>query len=67
MNETRTGTTLVLEAGLFPDAATLVDALQLAPETSETRHQKISPDEMDGDAWDELLGNILAARTIVTL
>ncbi len=67
MTETRPCTLLVLEAGLFPDAATLEEALLLIPDKEEVQRQKISPDEMDDAAWDKLLGKILSARTIVTL
>lgn len=67
MNETTPGALLVLDTGLFPDAATVEEALLLDPDRSAIHRQKISPREMDNDAWDKLLGNILAARTIVTL
>ena len=67
MNKTGKGTLLVLETGLFPDAATLDEAVGHAPETSAIQRRKIVPDKMDDAAWDRLLGDILAARTILTL
>jgi len=60
-------TFLVLEAGLFPDAATLEDALKLVKDDGSMRRQKITPDKMGDAEWDQLLSNILAAKTVLTL
>lgn len=67
MTRITSGALLVLEAGLFPDAATLDDALSHAPETSAIHRQKVTSEKMDDAAWDRLLADILAARTILTL
>lgn len=60
-------TLLVLEAGLFPDAATLDDALSLVKDDASVRRRKITPDKMDDAEWDHLLSDILAAKIVLTL
>lgn len=67
MTEITSDTLLVLEAGLFPDAATLDDALLLASEKSAIRRQKITSGKMDDAAWDQLLDDILTAKSTLTL
>ena len=67
MTEITSDTLLVLEAGLFPDAATLDDALLLASEKSAIRRQKVTSGKMDDAAWDQLLDDILTAKSTLTL
>ena len=67
MSRTTLISLLVLEAGLFPDAATLEAALHRVPENCAIHRRQIKSAEMNNAAWDRLLGEILAAKTILTL
>jgi len=67
MNKTTSGTLLVLEANLFPDAATLQSAFLKAPGKEKIQRSEVAPGKMDDAAWDRLLADILAAEIVLTL
>lgn len=57
---------LELNTGLFPDAATLAEALRAAG-AAELRRLDLTRPEMTSQDWDQVLAAILAADLVVTL
>ena len=58
---------VVLETGIFPDRATLTEALAALPACHTVRRPVMPSSQDDEEGWDRLLQALLAADRIVVV
>ena len=58
---------VVLHTGLFPDAATLDQAVSRLEQGHAVRRHDLTQPSLDAATWDQVLADILAARKIITI
>lgn len=58
---------LVLETGLFPDQATVREALDLLAEGRDLPRHDLTRENMTDQGWDRVVDDILSARKVVTI
>lgn len=67
MNAGNRSGTIILRAGLYPDAETVAAATEAPPLAQAVRRIDLPPPGAHDDAWDAILADILKAEKIVTL
>lgn len=58
---------VVLETGIFPDRATLTEALAALPASYTVRRPPVPASQDDEEEWDRLLQALLTADRIVVV